>query len=77
MPHARPRPLCVVARSGLFQIDAVDLDGFIDDEIDYALVEILAAQECVAAGRKYPNCFSPSTFAMSIIDTSKVPPPRS
>ena len=48
-----------------------------DDVVDDALVEVFAAQEGVAVGRQHFELVSPSMSAISMMEMSKVPPPRS
>ena len=61
----------------LGQVDAALLLEFVAEVINQALIEIFAAEEGVAVGGEHFKLFSPSTSAISMIDTSKVPPPRS
>ena len=62
----------------LAQVDAAFLLELVAQVLDQALVEILAAEEGVAIGGEHLELTSrPSTSAISMIEMSNVPPPRS
>jgi hypothetical protein len=63
--------------SGSAQVDALVLLELVRQIIDQAHVEVFAAQEGVAVGGQHLELVLALDPAISMIDTSKVPPPRS